>query len=178
MLLNINIPKKVKKQKTLSNKGVKSKNYKTLKKSTTRTSKWNMTNNSPNRSKTIERKFTLSSSISSIRCLSKKRENQQASGLGRCRFVIKHLKTNSTTRDKSIDKRRRFNALNLNLKNTKKQASVPINHARSRTNIAQIPRKKTKKENKKVELDPSIERSLNQVQAYSEFLQNQDPAKR
>lgn len=75
--LNINT-KKVKKQHTLStNRGQNSKkevNKMGIKKMDTRTSKWS-TNikkalkdaKSPNRSKTIERKFTLSSSISSIR---------------------------------------------------------------------------------------------------------------
>ena len=80
LFLNINVPAQMKKQKTLSNKGGKSKSKaKIQKKGTTKSSKWNVSNNqSPNHSKTIERKFTLSSSISSIKCLSKKRENQQA----------------------------------------------------------------------------------------------------
>lgn len=77
--LNINTGN-YKKQKTLSTNREKQGSKKpidksSIKKSNTRTSKWSQymkstqkgDNKSPNRSKTIERKFTMSSSISSIK---------------------------------------------------------------------------------------------------------------
>ena len=92
-MLNLNIPK-VKKQKTMSTtRNDKQSNKKcSIIKSNTKTSKWtiNIKKNaqSPLRSKTIERQFTISSSISSIKWLNKKKEHQRKQQ-PRCSFVIK-----------------------------------------------------------------------------------------
>ena len=171
--LNIDTSK-YKKQKTLSAKrrkeGSKSKIDKSsIKKSETRTSKWSQYvkstqkggNRSPVHSKTIERKFTLSSSISSIQCLSKNR----AEG-SKLRAKISPLKKQPTQNlssfsRKSMTKKERFNALKLNVPHYKKPG------ARSMFRIKAKPTKQKQKTGSfNSEIDPSLERSLEKARQF------------
>jgi len=116
------------KQKTLSEKrnkfSKKSTDKSSIKKSVTKTSRWSHYfrstqkggQQSPGRSKTIEKKFTMSSSISSIRCLSKKRENQAKTSVFKGNFAMKASDNASTIKKKNLNKKLRFEALSLNIK--------------------------------------------------------------
>ena len=167
-LLNLNVPK-VKKQKTMSTtRNDKQTNKKcSIKKSETKTSKWstNVKNikkefKSTARSKTIERQFTISSSISSIRWLSKKKENQRKQKLARWSFIVKQKESPPpATLKRKVTKRERFNALSLNIKMIKNQSAPqlsPIKHADNKIEMFRINKQKIK-------LDPSIEKSLEKL---------------
>lgn len=113
----------------------------------------------PNRSKTIERKFTLSSSISSIRWRSRKRENQKASPNSKKSIVLKKTVNQSNfSNNKGLNKKERFNALNLKVQKAKK--NIGSNFSAFKNKSMKLNKETSNNSNN---LDPSLERSLDKI---------------
>lgn len=162
-----------KKQKTLSanrkKEGSKSKIDKSsIKKSETRTSKWSQYlkstqkggKRSPARSKTIERKFTLSSSISSIQCLSKNRKNEKSKP--KVSFLKKKPTQNlSVSSRKGVNRKERFQGLKLNVPQLRKTAKSSLFKV-----VSKGTKSKHKMESFNSEIDPSLERSLEKARQF------------
>lgn len=124
----------------------------------------------PSRSKTIERKFTLSSSISSIRWQSKKRENQKATPTSKKSIVLKKtINRSSFSNNRGLNKKERFNALNLKVQKAKK--NLGSNFSAFKNKSMKLNKETSNNSNN---LDPSLERSLEKINNQLEKVSKND----